>query len=532
MHEIDIVLVSLLGSVVVLGTIARLIGIPYPIVLVIGGLVMGFVLGPDDTVTLDPELVLVLFLPPMLYSSAFFANLQDIRAGIRVVTVNAVGLVLVTMCTVAVVAHAVVDDLSWPVAFVLGAIVSPTDPVAATAIAGRLGVPRRVVTIVEGKALINDATALVAYKVAVAAILTGTFSAWEAGAQFLYSGIGGAAFGLAVGWIIAQVRERLNDPPVEITIALFSGYAAYLPAEELGLSGVTAAVAVGLYMGSQTSRLTTPEVRMQGDAVWQIITFLLNSILFLLIGLQLPVILDDLRGASFDTDQLLLYGAAVTATVIATRIFWTFVIQYSPYMFREGVNRRAKARAVAVIAWMGMRGAVSLAAALALPTKTDAGEPFTERPVILFSVFCVILGTLVLQGLSLPWLIRLLRIEADDSDALEQEARARLQAAEAALDRIDELEHEDWTRDDTLDRVRGLYRYRRNRFAARFDDDVDDGAIEDRSTLYGRTMFAIIEAQREAIEGMRRAGEITDDVKRSIERDLDLEERRLDEVRE
>ena len=213
----------------------------------------------------------------------------------------AIGLVLATALAVALVAHAVIDDMSWPAAFVLGAIVSPTDPVAATAIAGRIGVPRRVVTIVEGEALINDATALVAYKVAVAAVLTGGFTAWKAGAEFLYSGIGGAAFGLVVGWIIAQVRERLNDPPVEITIALFSGYAAYLPAEELGLSGVTAAVAVGLYMGSQTSRLTTPEVRMQGDAVWQIITFLLNSILFLLIGLQLPVILDDLRGADFDT---------------------------------------------------------------------------------------------------------------------------------------------------------------------------------------------------------------------------------------
>ena len=225
---------------------------------------------------------------------------------------------LATALAVALVAHAVIDGMSWPAAFVLGAIVSPTDPVAATAIAGRLGVPRRVVTIVEGEALINDATALVAYKVAVAAVLTGSFSALEAGAEFIYSGIGGAALGLAIGWVIAQVRERLDDPPVEITIALFSGYAAYLPAEELGLSGVTAAVAIGLYMGSQTSRLTNSTVRMQGDAVWQIIMFLLNSILFLLIGLQLPGILDDLRGADLDTDDLILYGSVVTATVIVT----------------------------------------------------------------------------------------------------------------------------------------------------------------------------------------------------------------------
>src|SRR3954447_3481508 len=527
----ELVLAGLLFSVAVLVTAARVLAVPYPIFLVLGGLAIAWIPGIPNP-ELEPDLVLLIFLPPLLYSASFFTGLRELRENVRQISMLAIGLVLATALAVALVAHAVIDDMSWPAAFVLGAIVSPTDPVAATAIAGRIGVPRRVVTIVEGEALINDATALVAYKVAVAAVLTGGFTAWKAGAEFLYSGIGGAAFGLAVGWIIAQVRERLNDPPVEITIALFSGYAAYLPAEELGLSGVTAAVAVGLYMGSQTSRLTTPEVRMQGDAVWQIITFLLNSILFLLIGLQLPVILDDLRGADFDATDLLRYGGAVTATVIVTRIVWTYVIQYSPYMFRHGVNRRAKARVIAVIAWMGMRGAVSLAAALALPTKTDAGEPFTERPVILFTVFCVILGTLVLQGLSLPWLIRLLRIEADDSDALEQEARARLQAAEAALDRIDDLEREDWTRDETLERMRGLYRYRRNRFAARFDDEVDDGAIEDRSTLYGRMMFAVIDAQREAIEGMRRAGEISDEVKRAVERDLDLEERRLDEVRE
>ena len=312
---------------------------------------------------------------------------------------------LATARAVALVAHALIDGMSWPAAFVLGAIVSPTDPVAATAIAGRLGVPRRVVTIVEGEALINDATALVAYKVAVAAVLTGTFSAWEAGAQFLYSGIGGAVLGLAIGWVIAQVRERLDDPPVEITIALVSGYAAYLPAEELGLSGVTAAVAIGLYMGSQTSRLTNSTVRMQGDAVWQILVFLLNSFLFVFIGLQLPTILDDLRGEDLDTAELILYGGAVTVTVIVIRLVWTFVFAYLPHWLFHSLRERnpvPQPRNVAIIAWMGMRGAVSLAAALALPLATDAGARFDERPLILFIVFCVILGTLVLQGLSLP----------------------------------------------------------------------------------------------------------------------------------
>ena len=336
----ELVLAGLLFCVAVLVTAARVLAVPYPIFLVLGGLGLGLLPGIPD-VELEPDLVLLIFLPPLLYSASFFTGLRELRQNIRPISLLAIGLVLATALAVAVVAHAVIDGMSWPAAFVLGAIVSPTDPVAATAIAGRLGVPRRVVTIVEGEALINDATALVAYKVAVAAVLTGSFSALEAGAEFIYSGIGGAAIGLAIGWVIAQVRERLDDPPVEITIALFSGYAAYLPAEELGLSGVTAAVAIGLYMGSQTSRLTTSTVRMQGDAVWQILTFLLNSILFVLIGLQLPGILDDLRGAELNAGDLIVYGGVITATVIVTRIVWTYVFLYLPYLWTPGSTGRS-----------------------------------------------------------------------------------------------------------------------------------------------------------------------------------------------
>ena len=528
----ELVLAGLLFAVAVLVTAARVLDVPYPIFLVLGGLGMGFLPG-IPTIELEPDLVLLIFLPPLLYAASFFTGLRELKQNIRPISTLAIGLVLATAGAVALVAHALIDDMSWPAAFVLGAIVSPTDPVAATAIAGRLGVPRRVVTIVEGEALINDATALVAYKVAVAAVLTGTFSAWEAGAQFLYSGIGGALLGLAIGWVIGQVRERLDDPPVEITIALVSGYAAYLPAEELGLSGVTAAVAIGLYMGSQTSRLTNSTVRMQGDAVWQILVFLLNSFLFVLIGLQLPTILEDLRGEDLGTGELILYGGAVTLTVIVIRLVWTFVFAYLPHWLFHSLRERNPVphpRNVAIIAWMGMRGAVSLAAALALPLSTDAGADFDERPLILFIVFCVILGTLVLQGLSLPGLIRLLNVKSDDADIIEQEARARLRAAEAALERIDELEREDWTLGDSVDRLRAIYRYRRKRFAARFDDDVDHEPIEERSSAWGRMMFEVIDAQRERIDEMRNTGEISDEVKRTVERDLDLEERRLSEV--
>ena len=325
----ELILAGLLFCTAVLVTAARVLDVPYPIFLVIGGLLLGLI--PGTTVELEPELVLLIFLPPLLYAASFFTGLRELRENLGQIGVLAIGLVLATALAVAVVAHAVIDGMSWPAAFVLGAIVSPTDPVAATAIAGRIGVPRRVVAIVEGEALINDATALVAYKVAVAAVLTGTFSAFEAGAEFLYSGIGGAALGLAVGWVVAQVRERLDDPPVEITIALMSGYLAYLPAEELGLSGVTAAVAIGLYMGSQTSRLTNSTVRMQGDAVWTILTFLLNSFLFVLIGLQLPGILDDLREADLPLGEAIGYAAIVSGIVIVIRLVWTYVFAYLPH---------------------------------------------------------------------------------------------------------------------------------------------------------------------------------------------------------
>lgn len=528
----EIVIAGLLFAVAALVTAARVLNVPYPVFLVLGGLAIGLIPGIPE-VRLAPDLVLLIFLPPLLYSASFFASLRDLRQNVRPISLLAVGLVLATCVAVAVVAHAVVDGISWPLAFVLGAVVSPTDPVAAIAIAGRLGVPRRIVTIVEGEALINDATALVAYKVAVAAVVTGTFSAWSAGGQFLYTAAGGVAIGLAVGHVVAWVRAHLEDPPVEITISLLTGYAAYLPAEELGLSGVVAAVAVGLYMGSQTSRVTNATVRMQGDAVWQILAFLLNSFLFVLVGLQLRGILDDLGGAHYGSGDLVRWGVVSCLTVVLVRFAWVYLFSYlSPSFFRGRRGRESLPAPgyVAIVGWMGMRGAVSLAAALALPVTTEQGDRIAERPLIQFIVFCVILATLVVQGLTLPMAVRLLGVDGGDDD-LEQEARARLQAAEAALERIEQLGREEWAPDDTIDRLRGIYNYRRRRFAARFDENEDDGAYEERSSNWLRMMFTVIEAQREAIELMRSRGEISDDVLRHVENDLDLEERRLSEQR-
>jgi CPA1 family monovalent cation:H+ antiporter len=524
----ELILAGLLFTVAALVTLARVLNVPYPIFLVLGGLAIGAVPGLPD-IQLDPDLVLLIFLPPLLYSAAFFASLRELRRNARPITFLSVGLVLATCVVVAVCLHAVIPGFSWEAAFVLGAIVSPTDPVAATAIAGRLGVPRRVVVVVEGESLINDATAITAYRVAVVAITAGTFSVWEAGGQFLLGAVGGAAIGLAVGWVVAQVRERLDDPPVEITISLFTAYAAYLPAEELGLSGVIAAVAVGLYMGSQTSRVTNARVRMQGTATWQILIFLLNSFLFVLIGLQLPQLLEQLRNSDYGVGSVILYGLLASLAVIVVRIACVYAFTYIPRDVSGWVREREPSpqRAnVALIAWMGMRGAVSLAAALALPTRNDAGQPFRERPLILFITFCVILVTLVVQGLSLPLVIRWLGVEPDGSDELE-ENKARKLAARAALDRLDLLEQEDWTRDQTVERMRGQYRYRYDRFAARFDEQADGDAIESRTADYLRMVASVLEAQRETLDDLRRQGSISDEVMRRVERELDLEEGRM-----
>ena len=508
----SLVLVGLLAAAAALLALAELIRIPYPIPLVLGGLVLGFVPGMPR-IELPPDIVLVAVLPPLLYGAAFFSPLRELRTNAKPIGLLAIGLVLTTTVAVAAVAHAAIPGLDWPTAFVLGAIVSPTDPTAATAIAQRLGLSRRLVALVEGESLVNDGTALVAYRFAVAAVVTGSFSLAAASGRFVLNIVGGILVGLAVGFVIREVRRRLDNPPVEITISILSGYFAYLPAEALGVSGVLAAVTVGIYMGWHTPELTTARTRLQGVAVWEILFFLLNAFLFTMVGLQLPAILDGLSGHS--TATLIWYAVLITATVVAARFAWIFATSRLQWQSRV------------VLAWSGMRGAVSLAAALALPLTTDAGSPFPNRELIVFLTFSVILGTLVVQGLTLPKLIDAVDLEDDSRLEEKEDTKARIYAAEAALARLEDLADEEWVREDTADRLRRLYDFRRNRFRARFDGD-DDGAIEQRSTDYQRLLRELIEAERVAVRALRRDRRISDDVMRRVERDLDLEEARLE----
>ena len=501
--------------------------IPYPILLVLGGLGLGFVPGLPD-LDLPPDLVLVGVLPPLLYGAAFFTSLPDLRSNLRPVGLLAVGLVLLTMVVVAVVAHTIVPGLPWAPAFVLGAVVSPTDPIAATAIMQRLGVPRRIVSIVEGESLVNDGTALVAYRFAVVAAVSGAFTLWEAGISFVLNVAGGVAVGLAVAWIVRQVRRRLDFPPAEVTISLLTGYFAFIPAELIGVSAVIAAVTAGIYLGWHTPELTTPEVRLMGESAWEIVTFVLNALLFTLIGLQLPGILDELD--AYSSVDLLWWGVCLWLTVVAVRALWVYPAARLPRMLVRRVRERdpmPAGSALALIAWSGMRGGVSLAAALAIPLATDAGEPFPGRSLILFLTFAVIFGTLVVQGLTLPLVIRLLHLEDDGEDYARDEARARIHAAGSALLRLEELADEDWVRPDTADRVRASYDFRRTRFSARLDGE-DDGSIEARSRDFQRLRRELLNAEREAVQELRRSGEISEEVARRVTRDLDLEDARLE----
>jgi monovalent cation/hydrogen antiporter len=520
-HGVEIVLVSLLIAVAALSAVARAANIPYPIVLVIGGLVMGFIPGLPE-VELAPELVLVIFLPPLLYSAAFFANLHELKRNARPISLLAIGLVLVTMCTVAVVAHALVDGMSWGAAFTLGAIVAPTDPVAATAVARRLRVPRRLVSVIEGESLINDGTALVAYRVAAAAAVGGTFSLLDASVEFVLGALGGIAIGLVVGWVISEIRRLIDDVPTEVTISLLSGYAGYLPAEAIHASGVLAAVTVGIVLGWRAPIISTASMRLTGYAVWEILVFLLNALLFVLIGLQLPMILDALSGQP--PGELLWWCVAISLVVIGVRLLWT---QTTVFAIRaldrrpELIPRRTTWRFRMIGGWSGMRGSVSLAAALAL-------EPdFPFRDLILLLTFAVIFATLVLQGLTLPLLIRRLGVHDDGADERE-ELLGRRAAAAAALARVDELAAEEWTYDETMERMRKLYEYRTRRFAARAGEVEDGDGIEHRSRKYQKALRAVLDAQRAELVRLRNAGEISNEVMHRLERELDLEDERLE----
>jgi monovalent cation/hydrogen antiporter len=526
MGQAELLIAGLLVAVAGLSVLARRLSVPYPIVLVIGGALFGFIPGLP-AVKLDPQVVLVVFLPPLVYGAAIYANTSDFRASLRTLTLSTVALVLATMGAVAWAAHALIPGMPWAAAFVLGAIVSPTDPLAAAAIMRRLDAPRRMVSAIEGEGLFNDVTALVAYRVAVGAVVAGSFSLADAGLSFVLSAAGGVAVGLAVGAVVAEIRKRITDTQVNVTISLLTAYAAFVPANAIGASGILATVTAGIYMGIRAPQILPSRARLESYFVWDILDFIINAILFVLIGLQLHAVVDGLSGYSAIT--LGGYALAVTAVVVGTRLVWMFTV---PYIIRAidrrpvQRTRRVGARWRLALAWSGMRGAVSLAVALALPLTIEGGASFPKRNLIIFLTFAVIFFTLVGQGLTLPALIHRLGLSDGGAEA-EEETRARLVATKAAIAQIDELAGEDWTRDDTIERMRNIYQYRKRRLAARAGKIEDDG-YEDRSLAYQQMVQLVLAAQRRALLRMRSDGQLSNEVMNRIVHELDLEESRLE----
>ncbi len=414
------VLLALLAVAVVLGVFARRARVPYPVLLVVGGLLLS--LQPwTPNLTLDPQIVFLLFLPPLLYSAAFRTSWPEFRKHLRAIGLLAVGLVVFTTGCVAAVGHYAVG-LPWAAAFVLGAIVSPPDAVAAMAVTKEVRVPQILTTLLEGESLVNDASALVVLRLAVAAVGAGAFTAADAVGDFLVVSAGGVALGLLGGWAAVALHGWLErgsraDAKLTITITFLTPFAVYLPAEHLHVSGVLAAVTAGLWVGNRCERVFSPKLYDEAKAVWEWIEFLLNSLIFILIGFVLNTILENLSDAHTPL-SLLGDAAAVSAAVIVSRIVWMFPGAYLPRLFDRWVYKETVVmppwQSVAVMGWAGMRGVVSLAAALALPTtmnNTPSAPPFPGRDLIQFLTFWVIFATLVGQGLTLPLLIRLLGVD-------------------------------------------------------------------------------------------------------------------------
>jgi CPA1 family monovalent cation:H+ antiporter len=521
-HAEPVVLLLVLMAVLVI--VAHKSAIPYPVLLVLGGLSLSFV--PIlPVIRLDPNLVLFFFLPPLLYPAALFTSWRDFRRNLRSILFLAIGLVLMTTTVVAWVAHTFVAGLPWAAAFALGAIVSPPDAVAVEAILKRLRVPSRIQTVLGGESLVNDATALVAYQFAVVAMVTGTFSLGEASLRFVLVGLGGVGLGLLVGLIMRWVQGRLDDPPVQITISLLTPFTAYLLAERLEVSGVLAVVSAGMYLGWHSTALSA-RTRLQALAFWEMVAFFLNGFLFIMIGLQLPGILQKLNHEPLS--RLTTYGLLISATVILVRIFWVFPATYLPRWLSPKMRARDPIppwQHSVLIAWAGMRGVVSLAAAFALPILINNRQPFPGRSYILFLTFCVILATLVFQGLTLPILIRKLGLK-DDGLIDNEEREARLKANEAAVNYIEQKALEENFPEEVMARVRAEYCDRIEQLHACCEESGNPGG-EIATPIYQRLQQGALQIERQTIIALRNSHAINDEALRRIQRDLDLAEARL-----
>lgn len=522
----DLFLVGVVLAVMVVAsrTLAPRLRLPDAVPLVVLGVAASF-LPVVPAVRLSPNVVFLVFLPPLVYHAGFFSAPRETRANALPIAVLAVGLVVATTAAVAAAAMAVIPGLGWPAAFVLGAVVAPTDPVAATAVVARLGAPARISTILEGEGLVNDGVSLTIFALALQAQRS-SFSVGYALGKFVEVAVGGLAFGLAVGWLVGRLRQRLSDPGVQIVVSIVTPYLAYVPADRLSLSGVLAAVAAGVYLGSRGRGLFQPASRLAANAFWDVLVFLLESVLFLLLGLQFRSILQGIRGLAVAT--VALDAGVVVAVVLVGRLAWELALP--PLAARVRRLRTEDFSSTPwqhrlVIGWSGIRGAISFAAALSIPVSAGAG-PFPRRPLLLFVTIAVVLVTLVGQGTTLGPMLRAVGL-AESGEERKEEALARRTVAEAALRRIEELVADDGLEEPIAGALRQVYEMRLDRLAAQDGLGSDGSAGRSKTADTVELRLELIGSQRSALQRLYQEARIGTDTRRAVARDLDLEESRL-----
>ena len=529
LNHIQELVLGLLIVVAALAALAKRVSIPYPIIMVIGGLVLGLTPGLPR-IPLNPNLIFYVVLPPLIFSAAFQISWREFRNNAVAILMLAFGLVGFTVYAVAAFSRWALPGFDWRLGLVLGAVVAPTDPLSATATARRLGIPRKITDLLEAESLVNDGSGLVALNFTAGLVVSGATPTFLGGTgELLYIITVAVAIGLAVGFLVHQVQQHISDAPIEITLSLITPYVAYLAADLLHCSGILATLACGLYLGRRSSGFYSLHARLESRAVWRTLDFVLNGVVFLLLGLQLPVIMSDIRGIGLG--GLLWRATLFSAAVILIRLIWVYPGAWISGLIRSGLHMRQPAfskREIFVVGWSGMRGVLGLAAALSLPETLRNGARFPERNVIIFLTFCAIFATLVLQGLSLPAIIRKLGVGGAEGLG-DEETAARREMVQAALDEIGRIRDEQGG--ELTEVEQQMERYYRQRLAQLRRDGDEDGdqsiAPASEYEKIGRRLRSI---ERSVALKLRDEAKIHDEVLRSLEHELDLLDARFAEM--
>lgn len=528
MHNIEIV-IALLTGVTLLAVVSEKINFPFPILLILIGLAIALI--PDlPIIELNSDVVFLIFLPPILYGSAWGTNWHEFKANMRPILLSAIGLVIFTTCLVAFAAHTFIPGFGWAEGFVLGAIVSPPDAVAASAVTKHLGLHRRLSTILEGESLINDASGLIAYKYAIIAVATGNFIFWNASLQFLWMAFAGIAIGLVIGFALYFLHKFIiEEPTIETVITFLSPYVAYLIAEHFHVSGVLAVVTAGLFLTSRQMEIFSHSTRIKAYATWETVLFILNGVIFILIGLQLKKVIKDIE--KYPIDELLFYGLIISVLVIVVRFIWVYPAAILPRMLSKRIRETEHfdIRNVFIFSWSGMRGVVSMAAALALPYTVNEVYPFPNRDLIVFLTFCVVIFTLLVQGLTLAPIIKWIKLPK--YSILEDEHKTRIMLTSATIEYIEENFALNQISDSVLAQIKSKYEIRYNKL---FKSDLPNVEIQETKNRadeifnqYVKTEKRLINLERDLIKQARKKGQISNEVLLKIERELDLEESQL-----